>query len=236
MNSRLILPILLLTVIAEPAACAAIVYSGIQNIAIPLDFEGEYLRPDTGQSTQTVPTDWASAPLINPFFGGVDIANSPLLRPVIQNGDQITNLDAGTNITVASDYATGESGSSTHVGTAPGQFALNVPGYMGFAFRTTPDGTDHYGWMELLINNTGPGTIISWAYEDTAGTGIQAGAIPEPGGAAFFGMAVLGFCVWRRRNGIPAGGSLPPGCLAETGFSGRTSCRFLNPLRSKTEI
>jgi len=200
MNSRLILPILLLNAIAGPATHAAIVYSSFQNIAIPLDFEGEYLRPDTGQSTQTVPIDWASAPWINPFFGGVDIANSPLLRPVIHNGDQITNLDAGASITVASDYAIGESGSSTHVGADPGQFALNVPGYIGFAFRTTADGPDHYGWMELQINNTGPGQIISWAYEDTAGTGIQAGAVPEPSTITLFGMAVFGFSVWRRRK------------------------------------
>ena len=199
MKSRLILPILFLNAIAEPAAHAAIVFSGIQNIAIPMNFEGEYLRLDIPQSVQTFPVDWASAPWVNLFFGGVDIANSPLLRPAIQGGDQITNLDYGTYITAAGNYAAGESGSSTHVGTGPGQFALNVPGYMGFAFRTTTTGPDYYGWMELRINNTGPGQIISWAYEDTAGTGIPAG-VPEPGTAEFFGMAVLGFCVWRRRK------------------------------------
>lgn len=69
-------------------------------------------------------------------------------------------------------FASGESGSSTHVGIGPDQFALNMPGYMGFAFRTTTNGPDHYGWMELQINNTGPGQIISWAHENNAGTGI----------------------------------------------------------------
>jgi len=199
MKSRFIL--MLLAATAMPAVRAAIVYSGVRNIPVPLTIEGEYLRPDTGQSVQTMPDDWEGAPWINPFFGGVYIGNSPLLRPVITGTDQILDLSTGTPVDIASNFASGESGSSTHVGSGPGQFPLGVPGYMGFAFRTAPGGPDYYGWMLMVINNTGPGTIVSWAYDDTAGASIKAGdEVPEPRTCAILGTLGLSALLRRRRG------------------------------------
>ena len=74
-------------VTASPASHAAIIYSGVQNVPIPFDLpagqEGVYLNIATGSTTVSYPADWSTAPWLNPFFGGVDVANSPLLRPVI---------------------------------------------------------------------------------------------------------------------------------------------------------
>ena len=200
MQSRLpiLLPILLL--IAAPATRAATIFSGILDLPIPLDFEGEYLRLDTGATAAALPADWATAPWINPFFGGVDIGNSPLLRPVITGADQILNLAPGTLIGSASNFAAGESGSSTHVGLGLGQFALGVPGYLGVAFRSTAAGPDYYGWMQIQISNTGPGKIICWAREDVSGAPIQAGAgaVPEPG-TALLSLMGAGLALRRRR-------------------------------------
>ena len=204
MKVRIFLLLLLANLAATPAARATIIYSGIQDFPIPLDLEGTYLRLDTGATAATFPADWSAAPWINPFFGGVDIGTSPLLRPAITGPDQILNLAPGTLISSASNFAAGQSGSSTHVGSGPGQFTLNVPGYLGIAFRSTVGGPDSYGWLQIEIHNLGPGKIIAWAYEDVSGASIQAGAssAPEPGVLVLFGSAGAALALTRRRRAL----------------------------------
>ena len=196
MKPQLLIVTLLVIPAVTPACRAAIVYSSQQDIPIPLDPEGEYLRLDTGAVAGALPANWATAPWINPFFGGVDIANSPLLRPVIAGTDQILNLAPGTLIGSGSNFVAGESGSSTHFGLGSGQFALNVPGYLGVTFRSTVGGPDYYGWIEMQISNVGAGKIISWAYENVSAAPIVAGdtrIAPEPGVLALLGIGLLGF-------------------------------------------
>ena len=167
--------------VATPASRATIIYRGVQDFPIPFDLEGSYLRIDTGATAGALPGDWSTAPWINPFFGGVKIANSPLLRPIITGSSQILNLAVGTVIDGTSNFVAGESGSETHFGLGVGQFALNVPGYLGVTFRSTVGGPDRYGWIELQVSNLGQGKIISWAYENVSAAPIQVGATPEPG-------------------------------------------------------
>jgi hypothetical protein len=57
-------------------------------------------------------------------------------------------------------------------------------------------GATHYGWIEIESRTfIGHATFHRWAYEDEAGKGILAGAIPEPSVPvllfAFFGIFVL---------------------------------------------
>ena len=184
---------------ATSAAHAGVIYSGIQDVPIPLNFEGEYLRIDTGTTSGAYPANWDTAPWINPFFGGVYIGNSPLLRPIITGTDQILNLAAGTVIGSEGNFVAGESGSTTHVGSDPGQFALNVPGYIGVDFQTTTGGPDYYGWIKMTISTTGAAKINSWAYENASGTAIEAGAVPETG-TACFGLLLLAVSLCRRNR------------------------------------
>ena len=96
MKFRFLLLLLLSIPAATPVARASILFMGNQNIPIPMDFDGKYVRVDTGATATSLPADWETAPWINPFFGGVYIWNSPLLRPVVlTNTDQILNLTVG---------------------------------------------------------------------------------------------------------------------------------------------
>jgi hypothetical protein len=203
MKTRFLLLPLLILAAAFPSR-AALIYSGVQNVPIPIEpppvgLEGVYLQLPSGTTTGAFPPDWNTAPWINPFFGGVDIANSPLLRPVITGTDQIQNLAFGTPINVTSNFVSGESGSSTHVGPAANQFQLGTPGLIGLTFKTTASGPDQYGWIRMTASNTGPGAIVDWAYESTPGVGVFAGVIPEPG-TALYGLALCAVSAWRRRR------------------------------------
>ena len=168
---------------------------------MPLTLDGLYLNLYTGVATGTYPADWNTAPWLNPFFGGVDIASSALLRPVITGADQILSLAPGTVIGSGSNFALGESGSSTHLGAGAGQFTRGVPGYLGFAMQTAPASPTYYGWLQIEIHNTGPGVILGWAYQDTPGTAIPAGIVPEPACAGLLVMAGAAVALRRHRRG-----------------------------------
>ncbi len=196
-----LLTFIILSFVLGHSAPAAVIYSGIQNVAIPQDFNGVYLNPYSGVTTTAYPGDWNTAPWINPFFGGVGIANDALLRSVITGADQVVNLAAGTLIDAASNFVAGESGSSTHVGPAPNQFQLGTPGLIGFTFQPTIGGNVYYGWASMTFSNTGPGTIHSWAWDNTPNTGILAGdlGVPEPTRALLLMLGLLSVMMRRQR-------------------------------------
>src|SRR5260221_8777709 len=154
MKSSLLLAIGLAGLAFPGAGRAAVVYSGVQNIPIPVTQDGVYLRISDGAINSTFPANWSTEPWLNPFFGGVDIANSPLLRPVITGSDQILNLAPGTVINSTSNFVAGERGSSTHVGNGPGQFTLGTPGIIGLVFDTSGSSPAQYGWVRLEIDNS----------------------------------------------------------------------------------
>ncbi|MBE7494297.1 MAG: PEP-CTERM sorting domain-containing protein [Verrucomicrobiaceae bacterium] len=178
------------------SAPAAVIYSGLQNISIPNDFEGVYLNTLTGATSTILPGNWNNAPMINPFFGGTAIGTSALLRPVITGADQIENLAYSTIVGPGSSFAAGESGSSTHIGAAANQFQLGVEGWLGYAFESTPGGSTMYGVMRLTLNNSGYGaTIHDWYYDDS-GAPVS---VPEPGRSGLL-LVFLGCLVLRRRR------------------------------------
>jgi hypothetical protein len=200
MKSRSLVLLLIAGLAFAGTARAALFYSGVQNIPVPVTLDGAYLRITDGTAVGSFPADWNLAPWINPFFGGTEIANSALLRPVITGADRILNLAVGTPINATSNFVAGESGSTTHVGPAANQFQLGSPGIIGFAFKPSVSDPDFYGWLRLTINNVGTGSIVDWGYQTTAGAGVTAGAIgPIPeAGTALFATGVVLACLTRR--------------------------------------
>jgi autotransporter-associated beta strand protein len=125
------------------------IYSNLQDIAIPTDFTGVTLNLEGGT--------------INPFFGGVGVANNDLLQPVRSGSgqlDTILNLSIGSVIDAGDVYATGYGGSQTHLGTT---FTAGQEGIIGFQLN----GTD-YGWMRVVFTGNEAGAVIKdWAYDDS---------------------------------------------------------------------
>jgi hypothetical protein len=154
---------------------AQIIYSGEQNLVVgAIDSEGIYINFETGAIETAFPVDFYEAPWINITLGGYGIFN----------GEGVEGF--------ASIY---------HAGEGPGQFVPGEPGIVGFEFTKTSDSTVHYGWLRLEVGADGNnGVIVDWAYENTAGEAIQAGAVPEPSTLGLIAIAGLGgMAVGRRR-------------------------------------
>lgn len=180
---------------------STIVYSGIKNMVIPTNFDGLYLDIDTGI---TGGPELAGLD-INPFFGGLGIANTANFQPVRSGTnvlDPYLNLAPGTLVSAASTFAIGEGGTDrNHIGSSAGQFTASVEGYIGFRFTPNSGGAVRYGWMRLAVTpNTAGAMIKDWAYNDN-GAAISVGdigAVPEPHSLVLFSLASL--LVLRRKR------------------------------------
>jgi hypothetical protein len=176
-------------------APAAVIYSGVQNILLPNSHDGVYINLFNGATSLSLPGTWDTAPWINPFFGGTVIGTSALLRPIITGADQIENLVIPTLISSLNNYATGESGSSTHIGMDTNQFQLGTSGLMGFRFESGVGQPTLYGWLRFTPDNVGSGAVVrDWAYEDS-GAPLT---VPEPSRALLMMFAMIG-CAMQRR-------------------------------------
>jgi autotransporter-associated beta strand protein len=170
---------------SPPDAQAAVVYSGIQNIAIPADFDGVFLNVVTQQHDTTEFSGWD----LNPFFGGLGIANSPDFQPArlgTNNEDAIVPLSFGSSSSGSLTFAAGVGGSgaedfSGHLGPGATQFTAGQAAYFGF--QLTRNNTVNYGWMQVTLTRAGStGVIQDWAY-DTSGSALLVGATGNVGAA-----------------------------------------------------
>lgn len=174
-----------------------IVYSGIQDIAIPTDLDGVYLDLNTGTTSTSSFAGWD----INPFYGGYAIANSPTFQPgrlTSAVDSQVLNLTSGalsgpSSFSVASTYA----GSEGHLGYGAGQFVPGTEGYIGFQFDPGGGNGPYYGWMRVVLTaNSAGGLIRDWAYQ-MDGTLITVGytgsvPVPESKDGPLVGVGLLG--------------------------------------------
>lgn len=80
------------------------------------------------------------------------------------------------------------------------------PGDRGFLGLKLVVGTDtFYGWADVTLNNldgSGDGafTLHGYAYDNTAGTAIEAGAVPEPSTIALLVAGAAGVVALKRRK------------------------------------
>ena len=168
-----------LLLLRPDAALSEIVFSGDRNIAIPTNFDGVYINIGNGQFGSSPVSGWD----LNPFFGGLFIANSPNFQPARIGDyceDAIIRLAPtsviGGNLTYSSDWGgSGAEGGQGHLGSGPLQFADGKSGYFGFKL-VSEEADPLYGWMQVVLTENGAnGRIQSWAYENSGGS-ILAGA------------------------------------------------------------
>ncbi|MBK8038244.1 MAG: hypothetical protein IPK22_14095 [Verrucomicrobiaceae bacterium] len=184
---------------------SAVIYSGLQNIAIPFSPTGEvYVNLFTNATSSTAPVDFETSPWLLAFFGGSGIGTGPLVRTVVTGGviagaEQTANLTYGSVIDAMSRFSIGDAGfngSETHTGPALNQFQLGTQGYIGYAFETTGGGSTYFGVMRITVDNTGLGTLHDWSYQNVPGMPIS---VPEPSRNLLVMLAVATASCRRRR-------------------------------------
>lgn len=153
----------LATLATIPQAEADVIYSNLLDTAIPTTFDGVTINVNGGT--------------LNPFFGGVAVANNTLLQPLRAGTDglaTILNLSFGSTINSSSLYlSSGDGGSQDHLSNT---FTAGQEGYIGFKLNGT-----NYGWMRVIFtDNTGGAMVKDWAY-DNSGSGISVGGIQQVG-------------------------------------------------------
>ncbi len=201
------LAFVILALISTSSATAAVIYSGLQNIAIPfggipVGFDGVYINLDNGATSTSAITGWD----INPFFGGAGIANNSNFQPArtgTGNSDPVVRLNNGDLVSSLLSFSTGFGGSGdpvAHIGNGANQFGDGSEGYLGFRFTTDTSAGPYYGWIRLeFTNNTSGGMIKDWAYDNT-GSSLTIGSVPEPSRAIFLFFGISSLVLRRRRS------------------------------------
>lgn len=181
---------------------AAIIYSGLKDFTVTNNFDGIYLDVDAGNLVGINAVGWD----VNPFFGGEGIANSPAFQPVRTSAAlyaPVVNFAPGQTVGATSMFGSGFNGSGdpvSHVGTGLGQFVSGAEGYLGFKLTTNASAGPFYGWMRVVLSNTGTtGLIRDWAYENS-GSDIVISAVPEVSYATLPLICVASLALRRRRK------------------------------------
>ena len=186
------------------SANAAIVYSGVLNFACAVDIDGCYINVETN-TLSNGPGAGVPGWDVNPYStsGGMNFFNSTgggqMRRPGVTTGTA-GNLDVGTVVGAAGSFNTGTGnvyGATAATGLAGG-WTYSSENIIGFRFVAAA-GTTHYGWMRFAMGAAGSAgtsmtrTVVDFAWENVAGTSIDAGAgaVPAPGAIALLGLAGL---------------------------------------------
>lgn len=227
-----------------PTLSAAVVYSGEQNLTVAWnDLEGVYVNVSTGATATTYPADFDDAPWVNLTLGGYGLFNSELIKPRAVSGganydpeettDYYLNLAEGELIDAPGPFLESAWGSQFHVGIEPGKFIEGESGLFGFQFQEEAGGDIFYGWLRFTPDNSGSGTLVDWAFNDTPGEAIQAGVVPEPSGTALLSLALGTLALRRRRKsqGDPEAAFLVP-----VAASARLAIPCLFPSAQRTSI
>lgn len=190
---------------AETAEAALVVVTPGAPIVIPDNIDGLYMNVVTGQTSPPLAPGFAGYD-INPYTATAGAntgfhlwgptANTFYNPQGVVGGNY--NLPFGTNISGAAS-AFFRPGGGTNVGL---QMNLNsTQNCIGFRFANENNGGQiHFGWARLSFGAAlGTRSIIEYAYDDVAGTPVQA-CIPEPTTLGLLALGAIGLVSRRRRS------------------------------------
>lgn len=111
-----------------------------------------------------------------------------------------TLIDGSTTWQAASPNGYGYGGGINFLSASPG-WTGPTSAYVGVKIYKASAGASYYGWIGVTMTGVTP-TVTGFAWESTPGTGITAGAVPEPGGLGLGALALgsAGLAAWRRRR------------------------------------
>lgn len=127
--------------------------------------------------------------------GGIELLGTASHPDLLSFGDLIDSSDTFFDTTSA--------GEGTLI---PGSWSVGTTGYLGFGAPAHPSAGSSvaYGWVQIRADSASSYTLIDWAHQNSLGTGITAGAVPEPETAGLalalvaFGVVTLRRCRGRR--------------------------------------
>jgi hypothetical protein len=205
---------------ATKHANAAVIYSGVQNIALTNGSPGLYINLVTKTSTLLPSTSpgWDINPYINggssgSFFGMyLPSSTTQLVKsssPTAGAAD-VAKMSSGTPVGPSSTFIGQPSQFGFMSNATAGDWNLAGTGYMGIEFKEAGvnGGNTVYGWMRISKATDGQPprggatgiTFVDWAYDDSgAAISAGAGAVPEPTSLALLSAGAVGLCVRRGR-------------------------------------
>ncbi|MEM8944003.1 MAG: PEP-CTERM sorting domain-containing protein [Planctomycetota bacterium] len=178
-------------------ADAVIQYSGIYNINL---YQGNSLNLDLDAGGATGDVMLKNYVNFGGNYQGLTVNYFPGQVVGFNNGlAYVSALSEGDPID-ASTVGPSFFGSMAYGATNPNaEFNSVTDAYIGLSFPI--NSVTHFGWIRVDIDNAaGTFLIKDWAYEDAAGVGIPAGAIPEPGTLGLLAAGACGLAAMRRRN------------------------------------
>jgi PEP-CTERM motif len=182
--------------VAANQANAAIIYSGVQDIAIG---SGLSQNLDINADSQ------GDVKLKNYVFGGgpyqgatVNFAPGKIVGFTGAN-TYVSALAAGSPINSTTANPTFFGSMAFGANNPSAQFNNANHAFMGLSF---PAGANlFYGWVRVTINNSaGTFVVNDWAYNNVSGSPINAGDIPEPTTLGLLAAGAFGVAALRRKR------------------------------------
>ncbi|MCA9235173.1 MAG: PEP-CTERM sorting domain-containing protein [Planctomycetales bacterium] len=177
-------------------AQAAVVYSGVQNLAIG-QFSSQDLNLDGDAYNDIL--------LKNYVFGGGNYQGAtvqfyPGKLVGFNNGLAYASALGPCAVIDSSTVGADFFGTLAYGSFDPNAEFNNANGaFIGLSFPIA--GATHYGWVRVTIDNAaGTFVINDWAYEDVAGAGITTPCVPEPTTLGLLAAGAVGVAAMRRRK------------------------------------
>jgi len=180
-------------------ASGVIQYSGVVNLPVSATFAGLYLNFVTGVTGASAGdvSGWDVNPWVTSagtgsaqwqFFPNGNGANAD--GGVVGAAAVATNLPPATVIDAGSTFLI-SSGTDIPNGTS----------ILGVRLFKEDTMSVHYGWLRIsgiAFPGLASATLVDYAWEDAADTGIPAGQIPSPGGVSLLVLGAAGLAMRRR--------------------------------------